>query len=57
MMVAATDEAGGCAATAIPRGWFAEPEEVSNLVLFLASDGQSFISGMENVVDEGMLAG
>ena len=56
MMVAATDETGGGAAADIPLRRFADPEEVSNLVLFLASDESSFISGMEHVIDGGMLA-
>lgn len=57
MMVAATDEAGGGAADAIPLGRLARPEEVSNMVLFLASDESSFVSGAEHVVDGGMIAG
>lgn len=56
MMVAATDEDGGGAAAEIPLRRFADPEEVSNLVLFLASDESSFISGTEHVIDGGMLA-
>lgn len=57
MMVAATDAEGGGAGADIPLRRFAEPEEVSNLALFLASDESSFISGAEHVVDGGMLAG
>ncbi len=57
MMVAATDENGGGAAVDIPLGRFADPEEVSNLMVFLASDESSFISGHEHVIDGGMLAG
>lgn len=57
MMVAATDESGAGAADAIPLGRMAQPEEVSNVVLFLASDEASFVSGAEHVVDGAMTAG
>jgi len=57
MMIAATDEHGGGAAAAIPLGRMAQPEEVSNVVLFLASDEASFVSGAEHVVDGAMIAG
>jgi 3alpha(or 20beta)-hydroxysteroid dehydrogenase len=56
MMAAATDEEGGAAASMIPLGRLAEPEEVSRLVLFLASDEASFITGTEHVIDGGMTA-
>ncbi|MDX9749678.1 MAG: glucose 1-dehydrogenase [Flavobacteriales bacterium] len=56
MMVEATDEDGGGAAEQIPLGRMAEAQEVSNLVLFLASDESSFITGMEHVIDGGMTA-
>ena len=57
MMIAATDEQGGGAAAAIPLGRLAQPSEVSNVVLFLASDESSFVSGAEHVVDGAMIAG
>lgn len=57
MMIAATDENGGGAAEAIPLGRLAQPDEVSRVVLFLASDEASFVSGAEHVVDGGMIAG
>lgn len=57
MMVAATDESGGGAAEAIPLGRMAQPEEVSSVVVFLASDAASFVSGAEMVVDGAMIAG
>lgn len=57
MMVAATDETGGGAAELIPLGRLAQPDEVSRVVLFLASDESSFVSGAEHVVDGAMIAG
>jgi len=56
MMVSATDEDGGGAAEIIPLGRFADPEEVSNLVVFLASDESRFITGAEHIIDGGMTA-
>ena len=56
MMVAATDENGGGAGDLIPLKRMAKPSEVSSLVLFLASDESSFITGMEHVIDGGMTA-
>lgn len=57
MMIAATDENGGGAAAVIPLGRLAQPDEVSSVVLFLASDEASFVSGAEHVVDGAMIAG
>jgi 3alpha(or 20beta)-hydroxysteroid dehydrogenase len=56
MMVEATNEEGGDALSMIPLGRIADPQEVSNLVLFLASDESSYITGAEHLVDAGMLA-
>jgi 3alpha(or 20beta)-hydroxysteroid dehydrogenase len=56
MMVEATDEEGGDSLSMIPLGRIADPQEVSNLVLFLASDESSYISGSEHVIDAGMIA-
>lgn len=56
MMVEATNEVGGEALAQIPLGRIADPVEVSNLVLFLASDESSYITGAEHLVDAGMLA-
>ncbi|MFS4416644.1 SDR family NAD(P)-dependent oxidoreductase [Maribacter sp. 2307ULW6-5] len=39
---------------AIPMGRYAEPSEVADLVLFLASDESSFITGTTNPIDGGM---
>ncbi|CAN5353419.1 glucose 1-dehydrogenase [soil metagenome] len=56
MMVEATDEVGGDALREIPLGRIAEPAEVSQVVLFLASDDSSYVTGAEHLVDAGMLA-
>lgn len=56
MMVAATDEEGGGAAEVIPLRRMAQPEEISQLVVFLASDESRFITGAEHVIDGGMTA-
>ncbi|MFE5700024.1 glucose 1-dehydrogenase [Rhodococcus koreensis] len=56
MMVEATNEEGGDALAQIPLGRIADPVEVSKLVLFLASDESSYITGAEHLVDAGMLA-
>jgi len=56
MMVEATDDNGGDATSLIPLGRIADPSEVTNLVLFLASDEASYITGSEYLVDAGILA-
>lgn len=56
MMVAATDEEGGGITSQIPLGRMAEPDEVSQLMVWLASDESSYISGTEQVVDAGLTA-
>jgi len=56
MMAAATDEDGGEAAAMIPLARLAACSEVSNLMIFLASDESSFITGTEQVIDGGMTA-
>src|SRR5699024_3304670 len=42
--------------SAIPMGRYAKLEEVARLVLFLASDDASFITGGQYVIDGGILA-
>jgi len=42
---------------AIPMGRPAAPEEVAEVVLFLASDHASFVTGAEIAVDGGLIAG
>ena len=56
MMVEATNEEGGDALSMIPLGRIADPAEVTRLVLFLASDESSYITGAEHVIDAGMIA-
>ena len=41
---------------AIPLGRYAEPSEIGQLVLFLASDESRFITGTTQVIDGGMNA-
>jgi 3alpha(or 20beta)-hydroxysteroid dehydrogenase len=54
MMVEGTDEHGGDAPKLVPMGRIAKPEEVTNLVVFLASDEASYITASEYVVDGGL---
>lgn len=56
MMVEGTDESGGEAIGLIPLGRMAEASEVTNLVLFLASDESSYITASEHIIDAGMMA-
>ena len=57
MLIEATDEESRKAALPlIPLGRFAAPSDVSNLVVFLASDESSYITASEHVIDAGMSA-
>ncbi|WP_288529710.1 glucose 1-dehydrogenase [uncultured Secundilactobacillus sp.] len=51
-----TDAAVAEFAKSIPLGRIAEPEEVSKMVLFLASDNSSYSTGSEFVIDGGISA-
>lgn len=44
-------------AARVPSGRLAEPEDISNLALFLASDESSYITGQGYVIDGGRFAG
>jgi 3alpha(or 20beta)-hydroxysteroid dehydrogenase len=55
-MAAASDADGGGIADAVPLRRMAEPDEVSSLALFLASDDSSYISGMEHDIDGALTA-
>jgi 3alpha(or 20beta)-hydroxysteroid dehydrogenase len=57
MLTEALDEASAITAAAqVPVKRMAEPSEVSNLIVFLASDESSFITGAEHVIDGGITA-
>ena len=45
------------AAQFIPMGRVGEPEDVAEVIVFLASDGARYISGQVLVVDGGLLVG
>ena len=58
MMIEATDEdaskEGRSALDEIPLGRISETKELTGIVVFLASDEASFITGQEHIVDGGM---
>jgi len=53
--MAATMQGAGVGLSAIPR--IAEPEEITEMVLFVASDDASFSTGSEFIADGGLLLG
>lgn len=59
-MMRSLEEGSGAAqadiAKAIPLGRYAEPEDVANMVLFLASEQSSFVTGSQHRIDGGMLS-
>jgi len=59
-MMRSLEEGSGAAqediAHSIPLGRYAEPEDIANLVLFLASAQSSFITGSQHRIDGGMLS-
>lgn len=44
-------------ASDIPMGRLGQPEDVADAVLFLASEESKYITGIELVIDGGILAG
>jgi NAD(P)-dependent dehydrogenase (short-subunit alcohol dehydrogenase family) len=52
-----TEEEKVMLASLVPMGRPAAPEEVANMVLWLASDKASYVSGSVHTVDAGLLAG
>ncbi|KAF2502869.1 3-alpha--hydroxysteroid dehydrogenase [Lophium mytilinum] len=56
MMEAATDKEGGGIASGLALRRMAEPDEVSKVVVFLASDDASYVTGVEHPVDGGFTA-
>jgi NAD(P)-dependent dehydrogenase (short-subunit alcohol dehydrogenase family) len=41
----------------VPMGRFGKPEEIADLIAFIASERSSFITGSNVVIDGGMIAG
>lgn len=59
MVVLDTDSSvdGGSIYQALPLGRIGQPEEVAEMLLFLASDRSSYCTGSEFIIDGGMTAG
>jgi 3alpha(or 20beta)-hydroxysteroid dehydrogenase len=56
MMAAATDEEGGGISPRVPLGRMAATDEVANLMVWLASDESSYVTGTEQIIDGGRTA-
>ena len=56
LMPGGAEEAKGMMASNIPLGRYGEPEDVAKLMLFLASDDSSFITGSVYAIDGGSTA-
>ncbi|MCK9503751.1 MAG: glucose 1-dehydrogenase [Porticoccaceae bacterium] len=56
MMAAALSDDGREASKLVPLNRLAEPADISNLVVFLASDESAYITGAEHVIDGGVTA-
>ena len=55
-MPGGAEEAKGMMVSNIPLGRYGEPEDVAKLMLFLASDESSFITGSVYAIDGGSTA-
>jgi 3alpha(or 20beta)-hydroxysteroid dehydrogenase len=55
-MAAATDEEGGGISSQAPLGRMAATDEVANLMVWLASDESSYVTGTEQIIDGGLTA-
>ena len=56
MAPGAADQAKAMMEAGIPMGRYAEPEDIANIMLFLASDDASFITGSVYMADGGSVA-
>ena len=52
----ALEETRALAASEVPLGRMAAPEEIGRVIVFLCSDGASFVTGTSVAVDGGALA-